>query len=131
MNIKQILNSAKNIAIVGLSPNESKPSNIVGKYLLEQNFNIFPIYPKFDTILNQKVYRDLDDINTQIDIVVVFRKGVYAKNLLQKCIQHNINTLWLQLGITNDEASQIAKEKGINFIQDKCIMIEHKAIKGQ
>lgn len=131
MDIKQILNSAKNIAIVGLSPDESKASNMIGKYLLEQKFNIFPIYPKFDTILNQKVYRDLDDINTQIDIVVMFRKGVYAKNLLQKCIQHNIKTLWLQLGITNYEASQIAKEKGINFIQDKCIMIEHKLIKGQ
>lgn len=131
MDIKTILNSAKNIAIVGLSPDEDKPSNMIGRYLIKENYNVFPIYPQFETILNQKVYRDLDEINTQIDIVVMFRKGVYAQNLLQKCIQHDIKTLWLQLGITNNEALQIAKGKGINFIQDKCIMIEHKLIKGK
>lgn len=131
MDIKQILDSAKNIAIIGLSPDEDKPSNMISRYLIKENYNVFPIYPKFETILNQKVYRSLDEIKEHIDIVVMFRKGVYAKNLIKECIENKVKTLWLQLGITNKEAREIASQNDINFIEDRCIMVEHKLIKGK
>ena len=123
-NLRQILSAAKNIAVVGLSPDESKPSNEVAKFLIERGFNVFPIYPKFDEILGRKVYRNLTQIDEDIDIAVMFRKGEFANELVKDAIKKGVKTLWLQLGITNDEAGAVARENGINFVQDKCIKIE-------
>ena len=127
-NIGQILSAAKNIAVVGLSPDESKPSNEVAKFLIERGFNVFPIYPKFDEILGRKVYRNLTQIDQDIDIAVMFRKGEFASELVKDAIKKGVKTLWLQLGITNDAAGAIARENGINFVQDKCIKIELKGL---
>jgi len=123
-DLGQILSSAKNIAVVGLSPDESKPSNEVAKFLIERGFNVFPIYPKFDEILGRKVYRNLTQIDQDIDIAVMFRKGEFASELVKDAVKKGVKTLWLQLGITNDEAGAVACENGINFVQDKCIKIE-------
>lgn len=127
-NIGQILSAAKNIAVVGLSPDESKPSNEVAKFLIERGFNVFPIYPKFDEILGRRVYRNLTQIDEDIDIAVMFRKGEFANELVKDAIKKGVKTLWLQLGITNDAAGAIARENGINFVQDKCIKIELKGL---
>jgi len=123
-DLGQILSSAKNIAVVGLSPDESKPSNEVAKFLIERGFNVFPVYPKFDEILGRKIYRNLTQIDQDIDIAVMFRKGEFASELVKDVVKKGVKTLWLQLGITNDEAGAIARENGINFVQDKCIKIE-------
>ena len=126
--LRQILSSAKNIAVVGLSPDESKPSNEVSKFLIESGFSVFPVYPKFDEILGRKVYRNLTQIDQDIDIAVMFRKGEFASELVKDAVKKGVKTLWLQLGITNDEAGAIARENGINFVQDKCIKIELKRL---
>ena len=123
-DLRQILSAAKNIAVVGLSPDESKPSNEVAKFLIERGFNVFPVYPKFDEILGRKVYRNLTQIEWDIDIAVMFRKGEFASELVKDAVKKGVKTLWLQLGITNDEAGAVASENGINFVQDKCIQIE-------
>ena len=123
-DLRQILFAAKNIAVVGLSPDESKPSNEVAKFLIERGFNIFPIYPKFDEILGRKVYRNLMEIDQDIDVAVMFRKGEFASELVKDAVKKGVKTLWLQLGITNDEAGAVACENGINFVQDRCIKIE-------
>jgi hypothetical protein len=123
-DLGQILSSAKNIAVVGLSPDESKPSNEVAKFLIERGFNVFPVYPKFDEILGRKIYRNLTQIDQDIDIAVMFRKGEFASELVKDVVKKGVKTLWLQLGITNDEAGAIARENGINFVQDRCIKIE-------
>ena len=123
-DLRQILSSAKNIAVVGLSPDESKPSNEVAKFLIERGFNVFPVYPKFDEILGRKVYRNLTQIDQDIDIAVMFRKGEFASELVKDAVKKGVKTLWLQLGITNDEAGAVARENGINFVQDRCIKIE-------
>ena len=126
--LRQILSSARNIAVVGLSPDESKPSNEVAKFLIERGFNVFPVYPKFDEILGRKVYRNLTQIDQDIDIAVMFRKGEFASELVKDAVKKGVKTLWLQLGITNDEAGTVARENGINFVQDKCIKIELKKL---
>ena len=123
-DLGQILSSAKNIAVVGLSPDESKPSNEVAKFLIERGFNVFPVYPKFDEILGRKIYRNLTQIDENIDIAVMFRKGEFASELVKDAVKKGVKTLWLQLGIANDEAGAVARENGINFVQDKCIKIE-------
>lgn len=124
MQNHEILKTAKNIAIVGLSPDTSKASNMVAKFLKERGLKIFPIYPKEDEILGFKVYRNLSEIDEDIDIVVMFRKGEFATALVEEVIRVGAKTLWLQLGITNEAAKERAKQAGVNFVEDKCIKIE-------
>lgn len=131
MNINEILQTSKTIAVVGLSPDESKPSHYVSKFLQSRGYKIYPIYPKFDEILGEKVYRNLSEISAKIDIVVMFRKGEFAPILIDEVIKKGVKTLWLQLGITNEKAKIKALENSINFVQDRCIMIELSKLKGE
>lgn len=126
--IKKMLENARNIAIVGLSPDENKDSNKVARYLISKNYKIFPIYPKENEILGFKVYRNLSEIMEKIDIVVMFRKAEFADELIDEVIAKKVPNFWLQLGIINENAHQKAVQNGINFVQNKCIMIEHKNI---
>lgn len=127
--MQNILNSMKNIAVVGFSPDSNKASNHVGCYLIDMGFNVFPIYPKSGEIKGRKIYQSIDEISEKIDTIVMFRKAEFATELVKKAINLGVKNLWLQLGIVNDEAKQIAQDAGLNFIQDACIMIEHKRFK--
>lgn len=122
--LNDILKNTKTIAIIGLSPNEFKTSNYIAKYLQEKKYKIIPIYPKEEFILNEKVYRNLNDINEKIDMVIMFRKGEYADNILQALLDKKIKTLWLPLGIFNENANEFCKKYNINFIQNLCIQRE-------
>lgn len=127
--MQDILNSMKNIAIVGFSPDSNKASNHVGSYLIEQGFNVFAIYPKSIEINGRQTYQSLSQIKQDIDTVVVFRKAEFATNIVEEALSLGVKNVWLQLGIINDEAKQIAQNAGLNFIQDACIMIEYKRFK--
>jgi predicted CoA-binding protein len=129
--VKEILQKYKNIAIVGASPKPEKDSHIVTKYMIEAGYNVFPIYPKEDTILGQKVYRSLAEIDKKVDIVVVFRKPAAVLPVAQAVIERgDVDVLWTQLGIVNNEAAQKAKDAGIKVVQNLCIKIEHKNLLG-
>lgn len=129
--IEKIFQTVKTIAIVGLSSNPKKDSHKVAKYLKEVGFNIIPIYPKEDEILGFKVYRSLEDIPEKIDMVNMFRRGSFALNVFESITKRDdIKSLWLQKGIVNNEVGELCKKEGLYFIQDRCIMIEHKRLKG-
>ena len=129
--IKKYLETYKNIAIVGASPNPIKDSNKVTKYMIEAGYNVFPIYPKEDKILGQKVYRSLLDIEEKVDIVVVFRKPQAVLAVAEACIKRgDVYLLWTQLEIVNNEAAEKAKENGINVVQNLCIKVEHHHLLG-
>ena len=125
--IIKILKESKNIAVVGLSPNPQKPSHRVAKYMQEHGYKIFPIYPKEEIILNEKVYRSLDEIEERIDIVNFFRKPAIAMPVLEKILtRDDVKTFWLQVGIVNNEAAELAKKHNLQVVQNKCIMVEHR-----
>jgi predicted CoA-binding protein len=127
--IKNIFDECENIAIVGLSPDTSKASNIVARYLQNHGFKIIPVYPKGDVILGEKVYRNLSDIPIKVDMVDMFRKASFADTLVQEAIKRgDVKCLWIQLGLQNDTACEVAKEAGMNAIQNKCTKIEHKRL---
>jgi len=129
--VKEILEKYKNIAIVGASPKPEKDSNIVTKYMIEAGYNVFPIYPKEDEILGRKVYRSLADIDEKVDIVVVFRKPAAVAPVADAAIARgDVDVLWTQLGIVNNEAAKKAKEAGIKVVQNLCIKIEHRNLLG-
>lgn len=124
--IIEIFKNTKTIAIAGLSPNEEKASNRVAKYLQNAGFKVVPIYPKEETILGEKVYRSLDEIPFKIDMVDIFRKPNAIAAVVDACIARgDIDTVWTQLGLVNNEAAQKATEAGMKVVQNKCTKIEH------
>ncbi|ABR55788.1 CoA-binding protein [Methanococcus aeolicus] len=128
-DLKKIFEETKTIAIVGLSPKPEKMSNMVGKFLKEKGYKIIPIYPKEERILGEKVYRSISEVDENIDMVNVFRKSEYIPEIVEEILNRDdINTIWLQLGIINNEAMKKAKEKGLNVVQDKCAKVEYNNI---
>jgi hypothetical protein len=127
--LKTIFENTETIAVVGCSPNPEKDSHKVAKYLLNQGFEMIPIYPKEDVILGQKVYRSLGEIQKPVDMVVVFRKPAIVKEVVAACIEKGgVKTLWTQMGIVNNEAAEIAVKNNIAVVQNRCAMVEHRKL---
>lgn len=125
--IKDIFDTVKTIAVVGCSPKPEKDSHRVSAYLQQEGFEILPIYPKEDRILGQKVYRSLEDIDTSVDMVVVFRKPSVVGDVVASIAKRDdVKILWTQIGIVNNDAAQKAKEMGLEVVQNKCAMVEHR-----
>ena len=127
--MREIFNSVKTIAILGLSPDESKSSNMVAKYLQNAGYKIVPVYPKEDEILGEKVYRSLAEIPFEVDMVDIFRKPKAFDAVADACIARgDIKVFWGQLGLVNNEAAQKAKDAGMTVVQNYCTKLEHKAL---
>ena len=128
--IKEIFEATKTIAVLGLSPDESKDSNKVARYLKQAGFRIVPVYPRTDAdILGEKVYKSLADIPFEIDMVDIFRKPAALGPIADACIERgDIKFFWAQKGIVNNEAAQKAEDAGMKVVQNYCTMVEHRAI---
>ena len=125
--IKEIFDSVKTIAVLGLSPNETKDSHRVAKYLQEHGFKIIPVYPKEDTILGEKVYRSLLEIPFDVDMVDIFRKPAALDPIADACIEKgNVKVFWSQKWIVNNAAAQKAQDAGMKVVQNMCSMVEHR-----
>ncbi len=120
----------KNIAVVGLSKNEEKPSHQVPKYLIEHGYNVIPVNPTVTEVLGRKCYPSVGAINERIDVVDVFRKSedipVVIDDVLKK--KDGIKVFWMQLGIYNEDAERKAKENGIDVVYNRCMMVEHERL---
>ncbi|WP_419774616.1 CoA-binding protein [Halarcobacter sp.] len=127
--LKEIFENTKTIAVIGCSPNEEKASNRVANYLKNAGFKMVPVYPKEEEILGEKVYRSLKEIPFKVDMVDIFRKPDVIAQVVDECIERgDIDTVWTQLGLVNNEAAAKAKEKGMKVVQNKCTKIEHNNI---
>ncbi len=127
--IRSILTIMKNIAVVGISRDPSKDAHIVPKYLMDKGYNVIPVNPYADEILGKKVYKNLRDVDEQIDIVDVFRPSEQVHAIVKEAIERgNIKVIWLQLGIYNKEAIEEAERHGIKVVYNRCIMQEHKRL---
>jgi len=127
--MKEIFESVKTIAILGLSPDESKASNMVAKYLQNAGYKIVPVYPKGEVILGEKVYRSLAEIPFEVDMVDIFRKPAAFDAVADACIARgDIKVFWGQLGLVNNAAAQKAKDAGMQVVQNYCTKLEHRAL---
>ncbi|SFV67988.1 CoA-binding domain protein [hydrothermal vent metagenome] len=125
--IRNIFNNVKTIAVLGLSPNPTKASHRVAKYLQEAGYKIIPVYPKEEIILGEKVYRSLAEIPFEIDMVDIFRKPAAFDAVADACIERgDIKVFWGQQGLVNNAAAQKAKEAGMTVVQNLCAMVEHR-----
>jgi uncharacterized protein len=127
--MKAIFQNTKTIAIIGCSPDETKASNMVAKYLIDHGFTVLPVYPKEDTILGQKVYRSLKEIPIQVDMVDIFRKPAVISSVVDAAIERgDVKYVWSQLGLVNNVAMEKAEANGMKAIQNHCTKIEHKVL---
>jgi len=125
--IREIFSMVQTIAVLGLSPDASKASHMVAKYLQEVGYKIVPVYPKEDVILGEKVYRSLEEIPFEVDMVDIFRKPNALEAIAEACIHRgDVKVFWAQQGIVNNEAAQIAKNAGMKVVQNQCAMVDHR-----
>ena len=125
-DIREALNM-KNIAVVGLSSNRLRDSNIVGNYLLENNYQVTPVNPNEDEIFGLKSFSNLRDIPYRIDVVNVFRDPSFIPVIAEEAVSIGAKYLWLQFGVVNFPGIAIAERAGVTCVIDKCIKIEHES----
>lgn len=128
--IKRILKDSKNIAVVGLSPKEDRPSHIVAKYLKSQGYRIIPVNPMTDEVLSEKCYPSLSDVPYSIDVVDIFRRSEDVPPIIDEAIKIKARVVWMQEGIINEEAAERAGKAGLEVIMDRCMLKEYKRLLG-
>jgi predicted CoA-binding protein len=122
--IKKILEQSTTIAVVGLSDDPSKTSHMVSKAMQQKGYKIIPVNPNATVILGESSYASLKDVPIPIDIVNVFRRPEHTPPIAEEAVAVHAKVLWLQLGISNEEAATIAIEGGLEIIMDRCIKVE-------
>ncbi|MGB5230711.1 MAG: CoA-binding protein [Desulfoprunum sp.] len=128
MEIGNLLRQARTIAIVGLSPKENRPSNMVGRYLLGAGYSLFPVNPGHTEILGLKCYPDLVSIPEHIDIVDIFRRSEDVYPIVEEAIKIGAGAIWMQLGIVNREAAAYARQHGLLTVMDRCVKVDHSTL---
>jgi predicted CoA-binding protein len=115
----------KTIAVVGMSPQEDRPSFRVGKYLIEHGYDVIPVRPGGGEILGRQVVSSLQDINRAVDIVDVFRRSEDCEDIARDAVNIGAKVLWLQEDVANQTAGKIAEDAGLLFVMDTCIKKMH------
>jgi len=127
--IRGILNTVKTIAMVGISPNQNRPSYFVFKYLLGRGYHMIPVNPgqAGKEILGQKVYAKLSDISEPVDMIDIFRAAEHVMPIVREAIElkPKPQVIWMQLTIRNDEAAALAEQAGIKVVMNRCPKIEY------
>ncbi len=114
------------VAVVGMSPNPMRPSHAIGRYLMENGYEVIPVNPGHAEILGLTSYPSLKEIPVKVDIVDVFRKSEACEPIAKAAVDIGAKALWLQEGVVNDNALKIAEEGGLLTMQDRCILKEHR-----
>lgn len=125
IEIRQILLSARTIAIVGLSSNPLRPSNFVGFYLRRHGYHVVPVNPREKEALGEKAYASLSDIPFPVDVVDVFRAPQFVPEVAEEAVAIGAKSLWLQFGVISPEGARIAHDGGLKVVMDRCMKVEH------
>ena len=119
--IRLILNTVHSIAVVGLSPNQARPSFRVARGLQTLGYRIIPVRPLISDVLGEKAFPDMESLPELPDIVDVFRAAEHVPAIVESCIKLGIKNLWLQQGVIHEAAAQRAMEAGITVVMDRCM----------
>lgn len=123
--IKNIMKSAKTIAVVGASPKPERPSYDVAQYLKDAGYKIIPVNPGQKEILGETCYPSLLEVPEKIDIVDIFRDPAAVPEIVDQAIKVKAKVIWMQLGVVHNEAAEKAKKAGLSVVMNKCTKIEH------
>ncbi|MFB5624824.1 MAG: CoA-binding protein [Nitrosopumilus sp.] len=125
--IREIL-SLNKVVVVGMSKNSSKAAHYVPKYLSDNGYDVTPVNPTTDEILGKKCYGSISEIDGEIDIVDIFRPSDQVLPVVQEAIKKKPKVIWLQEGIHNSEAEDLAKKAGIKVVFNRCMLAEHQRL---
>ena len=125
--IRDIL-SLKKVVVIGMSKNSSKAAHYVPKYLSDNGYDITPVNPTTEEILEKKCYNSVSEIDEEIEIVDIFRPSDQVLPFVQEAIKKKPKVIWLQEGIHNFEAEELAKKEGIKVVFNRCMLAEHQRL---
>ena len=126
--IGKLLKEVTSIAIVGLSPKENRPSNMVARYLMDAGYTIYPVNPGPKEILGEVCYPDLLSVPHKIDLVDIFRRSEDIPPIVEDAVTLDVQAVWMQQGIVNDGAAELARNKGVFVVMDRCIKVDHTTL---
>ena len=129
--IRRVLESTRRIAVLGIKLEDHKPGFFVPEYAQHAGFEIVPVpvyYPEATEILGEKVYRTVSEIPGDIDMVNVFRRPEHIPQHLDDIIAKKPKAVWFQLGIRNSAAAERLATEGIDVVQDRCLMVDHRRL---
>ena len=124
--IRDLLTTARTIAVIGLSANPLRASHGVSAYMQEQGYRVIPVNPHIQEALGEDAYPSLLDVPDKIDIVNVFRRPEFVEEIVDQAIQKNVPAVWMQEGVINQRAADKAKQAGMFVVMDRCILQEHR-----
>jgi len=124
--ILELLNKYRTIAVVGLSSNPTRPSFGVTEYMQEAGYRIIPVNPNETEVLGEHSYERLEDVPEKIDIVNVFRRAEDVPPVVESAIRIGAKVVWMQSGIANEAAAEMARAAGLVVVEDACILVEHR-----
>lgn len=129
--IREALESAETIAVIGCSPNPHRPSHSIARFLLEHGYRVIPVNPGHRAILGERCYRSLAEIppGVRVDIVNVFRRSEHVAAVAEEAIARGVGFFFMQLGVSDPESARRLEAAGIGVAMDRCIAIEHGRLK--
>jgi len=116
---------AKRVAVVGMSDDPMRPSNGIGGYLIANGYDVVPVNPNHEMVMGRKCYATLADVPGPIDLVNVFRRPQFCAQVVRDALAAGAKGVWLQSGIRNEQARQLAEKAKLDYVEDRCIMVEH------
>ena len=125
MSIKDILDTYKTIAVVGLSSQTWRPSYSVSRYMQNAGYRIIPVNPHESEVLGEKAYPSLDEVPEPFEIVDIFRRPEYVPDVVEAAIRRYARVIWMQLGVAHPAAAARARAAGLEVVMDRCILQEH------
>jgi predicted CoA-binding protein len=128
--VRELLQNARRVAVVGLSPKPWRTSNQIAGFLLERGYQVIPVYPRGDEILGQRVYRRVAEIPGGVDLVDVFRRSDALDEVADDAVAASAPALWFQLGCIHEAAAERAAAAGTAVVMDRCILVEHRRLLG-
>lgn len=123
--MREILSQYRTIAVVGLSPDPSRPSHSVAEYLKEAGYRIIPVNPTCKEVLGERCYATVEEIPDGVDIVDIFRRSETVAPVVEEAIRKGAKVVWMQQGVVNHEAARRAEEAGLLVVMDRCLLREH------
>jgi hypothetical protein len=129
--IASMIQSARTVAIVGLSPNKLRASHFVGYYLQRNGYRVIPVNPAADTVLGEHSYASLLDVDVHVDVVDVFRDPAAVPAIAADAVAIGAGALWLQFGVVSEAGADTAESGGLDVVMDRCMKVEHARLLGR
>lgn len=128
--LERVVRGARTVAVVGVSPNPARPSHGVAAYLHRSGLRVFPVNPAIHELFGLTAYPSLAEIPERVDVVDVFRRPSVVVPVAEQAVAIGAGALWLQLGVINEEAAEIARSGGLDVVVDRCLKVEHQRLVG-